>query len=479
MATQSPTPEFHEEPKSTHYTRRKWLQTFGMLGLGTLGGFTAYAGTRTAPTRPGSTSSGISSWFHSSSSGQTTIITGIGAPPTDGRILLGIDVLAQHGFAPLKGKRVGLLTHPAGVNRNGTITVDVLKSAPGVRLTALFGPEHGIYGDEKANVEIGDRTDPRTGLPVYSLYGKTRRPTEKMLAQIDVMVIDLQDLGVRSYTYTSSMRYTMETCFKYGVEVVILDRPNPIGGLKVDGPPLDKEWMSYVGAFRVPYVHGLTIGELARLAKETEGWLEVEPAIQKKGKLTVVCMHGWQRRMQWPETGLTWIKTSPAIPDISAAMGYSMTGLGAQLGGFKHGYGTRYPFRLLQYTGRQPEEIASALRSRNIQGLDYTVINFKEDDGSPRRGCYIIARDWKQVRPTEISFQMMKIACEWAKDGTNPFSTASKNDGDLFNKHVGSTAFWEALTRDGAAIKLEPFLNDWQTRARIFQGESRRGWLYA
>ncbi|MDP4879059.1 MAG: DUF1343 domain-containing protein, partial [Opitutales bacterium] len=162
------------------------------------------------------------------------------------RIYLGIDVLEQSGFRAIAGKRVGLLTHPAGVNRNGESSIDVLRRANNVRLVALFGPEHGIYGNEKANVPVDDKIDPSTGLPVYSLYGKYRKPAPKMLEGLDALVIDLQDLGVRSYTYVSCMRYAMEACFENGVEVVVLDRPNPLGGLKVDGPPLDREWRSYV-----------------------------------------------------------------------------------------------------------------------------------------------------------------------------------------------------------------------------------------
>ena len=275
-------------------------------------------------------------------------------------IYLGIDVLEQSGFRAIGGKRVGLLTHPAGLNRRGESSIDVLRRANNVRLVALFGPEHGIYGNEKANIPIDDKIDPHTGLPVYSLYGKYRKPTAKMLVGLDALVIDLQDVGVRSYTYVSCMRYAMEACFENGVEVVILDRPNPLGGLKVDGPPLDREWRSYVGAFQVPYVHGLTIAELARIAKHTPGCMETPEHIRKNGKLTVIPMRGWRRDMLWTKTGLRWVPTSPYIPDLSAVLGYAMTGLGAQEGGFTHGIGTPYPFRLLRYKGKSPEQIKAA-----------------------------------------------------------------------------------------------------------------------
>ena len=179
-------------------------------------------------------------------------------PAKEPSITLGIDYLEKSKFAVLTGKRVGLLTHPAGKNGMGESTVDVFVRSNEVNLVALFGPEHGIYGDEKASVPVDDKIDKKTGLPVFSLYGKFRKPTSKMLTKIDSLVIDLQDVGVRCYTYISCMRYAMEACFEAGVEVVVLDRPNPLGGIKVAGRPMDAACMSYVGAFQIPFVHGLT-----------------------------------------------------------------------------------------------------------------------------------------------------------------------------------------------------------------------------
>ena len=181
---------------------------------------------------------------------------------------LGVDYLEETKFGILKGKKVGLLTHPAGVNSRGVSTVDVLRRTSQVDLVALFGPEHGIYGNEKAAVPVDDKIDEKTGLPVFSLYGKFRKPTAEMLSKIDCLVIDLQDVGVRCYTYISCMRYAMEACFEEGVKVVILDRPNPLGGLKMAGPMIDEEWMSYVGAFPMPFVHAMTIGEIALWSKK-------------------------------------------------------------------------------------------------------------------------------------------------------------------------------------------------------------------
>jgi uncharacterized protein YbbC (DUF1343 family) len=389
-------------------------------------------------------------------------------------IHLGIDLLEESGFRAVAGKRVGLLTHPAGLNRRGESSIDVLLRAHNVRLVALFGPEHGIYGNEKANVPVDDKIDPRTGLPVYSLYGKYRKPTAKMLTGLDALVIDLQDVGVRSYTYVSCMRYAMEACFENGVEVVILDRPNPLGGLKVDGPPLDREWRSYVGAFHVPYVHGLTIAELARIAKHTPGWMETPEHIRKNGKLTVIPMRGWRRDMLWTKTGLRWVPTSPYIPDLSAVLGYAMTGLGAQEGGFSHGIGTPYPFRLLRYKGKSPEQIKAALESKRIPGLGYRIVKTQSAAGAPLSGVYVSVTNWSQARPTELSFHMMQLAASWSS--SNPFA-ASKNP-RLFNKHVGSTAWWNEIKQRGAQARVNVFVDQWAQQAKSFQRKAKRFWIY-
>lgn len=400
------------------------------------------------------------------------------APPVAGGVLLGIDVLEAQGFAPLVGKRVGLLTHPAGVNRRGVSTIDVLRRDRRFRLVALFGPEHGIYGNERAEVPVPDQVDKRTGLPVYSLYGPYRKPTPAMLRGLDALVIDLQDVGVRSYTYVSCMRYAMEACFEQGVDVVVLDRPNPLGGLKVSGPPLDAAWMSYVGAFPVPYVHGLTIGELARFAAMEPGVLKVSDAVRRRGRLTIVGMQGWQRRMLWPQTGLRWVPTSPNVPSFDAVAGYAMTGLGAQLGGFRHGVGTPYPFRMLSHVAIPQAALAAELNRRGLGGLRFVpqTVPGAGPGGATLAGVRVEIVDWNAWRPTELSFHMMQLAA--ARAPANPFAAATRGQADLFNKHVGSTAWWQALVRDGSRVDVTRFVSAWEAQARTFQQASRRYWLY-
>lgn len=402
------------------------------------------------------------------------LINAVTVPVNAERIYLGIDTLEQSGFKALVDKRVGLLTHPAGVNRNGVSTLNVLFRSSKVNLVALFGPEHGIYGNEKANQPIDDRIDRRTGLPIYSLYGKYRKPTPNMLQNLDALVIDLQDIGVRSYTYVSCMRYAMEACFENDVEVIILDRPNPLGGLKVDGPPLDDEWRSYVGAFNVPYVHGFTIGELARLAKYTSGTMNVSDDVRQAGKLTVIKMKGWRRDMLWPQTGLRWVPTSPNIPGLDAVLGYAMTGLGAQIGNFTHGIGTPYPFRLLQFKGKSNAELLRTLRKKKIPGLSFSILQTKTEKGFPTEGVYVQVTDWNKVRPTELSFHMMQLTAQWTPG--NPFSDAPNSA--LFNKHVGSTAWWNEISKYGKNALVKRFVTIWSYQAKNFQQQHRQFHLY-
>lgn len=399
------------------------------------------------------------------------------APSINAQVKLGIDVLEENGFQCLQGKRVGLLTHPAGVNSKGQSTVDILYKDKRVKLVALFGPEHGIYGNEKAECKIADCIDKKTNLPAYSLYGTHRRPSTQMLKGIDVMVIDLQDIGTRSYTYVSCMCYTMEECFKHNIEVVVLDRPNPLGGSKVDGPIMEKEWRSYVGALPIPYVHGLTIGELAWGCKEETDWLTIPKPIREKGKLLIIPMQGWNRSMLWPKTGLKWIPTSPAIISFDSALGYPMTGLGCQLGGFLHGYGTEDPFRLISFPNKKSFCLEKTLKSKKIPGINFEKRkSFNPNSKKYQEGLYVKISNFQTWNPTELSFHLMQLACQWHEK--NPFSCQSESNINLFNKHVGSTEWWKAISTQGSKVDVKHFLNQWRKQAQEFQSWSRQYWLY-
>ncbi len=391
-------------------------------------------------------------------------------------VMLGIDVLEADGFSAVRGKRIGLLTHRAGVNRRGESTISVLRRAPQTTLVCLFAPEHGLDGEIKAAEDVGDSIHQPTGLPIYSIYGRNKRPTPAQLKGLDAVVIDLQDIGVRSYTFASWMRYTMEACFEEGVEVILLDRPNPLGGLKVSGPPLDHEHMSDVGAFRIPYVHGLTMAELARMAATAPGVLNVPDATRAKGELTIVPMRGWNRSMRWPETGLTFVPTSPMIQDFAAVVGYAMIGLGCEFSGFRHGIGASYPFRGLSFRGKSPDVLIRDLQALNVPGLNYRKIAVPSGGAQPLNGVYVEVTDWDSWNPTELSFHLMRLACVY--DPSNPFAKLNTTQARTFNIHVGSTEWWNALRRDGADVNLEAFLESWESRSKIYQQQARRYWLY-
>lgn len=399
---------------------------------------------------------------------------GVPASAPARRVRLGVDMLEAEGFSRLRGERVGLLTNQAGVNGAGESTIKILHTRgrrAGVNLVALFGPEHGIYGDVPAEKIVADQRDARLGtnLPVHSLYGGTRRPTPEMLRGITKMVIDLQDVGSRSYTFVSCMRLTAEACFEAGIPVLVLDRPNPLGGRKSDGPMLDEKWQSYVGMYPVPYVHGLTIGELARAALG-ENWLKLSPSARSRAKLDVVKMSGWRRSMLWRDTGLKWIPTSPYIANPDAAEGYAMTGLGCCLGKFSHTFTASRsplrlvrPFRFLGYPGKNEKVMAELIDSFRVAGLRGVPAVL---GGGSARGALLVVTDWRVLRPTELSFHMMRQCCVWEKE--NPFAAARGNARDLFLKHLGDEKFFDALCREGAKIDVKAWCSRWEARAAEF-----------
>lgn len=392
------------------------------------------------------------------------------------RVMLGIDVLEAEGFKAIAGKRLGLLTHRAGVNRRGESTIDVLRRAPQSKLVCLFAPEHGLEGQVKAAENFGDSVHPSTGLPIYSLYGKNKRPTKEQLKGLHAVVVDLQDIGVRSYTFISWMRYTMEACFEAGVEVIILDRPNPLGGLKVDGPPLDPEHMSDVGAFRVPYVHGLTMGELATMAKHAPRVLAVKDSVRAKGRLTVVPMRGWTRAMRWPETELSWVPTSPMITSYEAVIGYAMVGLGCEQTPWRSGIGREFPFRGINYPKKTPDEIIAALDAFKIPGIRLVKREGRNGEGKLVPGVYAEVVDWEAWRPTELSFYMHKLAEKWSP--MKVFATLTTGQQRTFQIHVGSTAWYDALAKQGMRVDVPVFIKNWSERATTYQTASRKYWLY-
>ena len=242
------------------------------------------------------------------------------------------------------------------------------------------------------------------------------------------------------------------------------------------GPMIDREWLSYVGAFPMPFVHGMTIAEIALWSKQVSGILKIEKKVRKQGKLSLVPMQGWSRTMTWPSTGLIWQPTSPNIPTLDSVAGYPMTGLGAQMGKFKHGIGTSHPFRFLTFDGKSALEIKSALEDLNLKGLSYKIMDTESANGKTLEGVYIIIKDWSQWYPTELAFAMMELTARW--ENPSPFKSAKKSEINLFNKHVGSSSWWNYLTNGGSSIDPSPFLKKWELDIKNFRKQTERFLLY-
>ncbi|MDD5454709.1 MAG: DUF1343 domain-containing protein [Candidatus Ratteibacteria bacterium] len=318
-------------------------------------------------------------------------------------ITLGIETLQEDtGYVEiLKNKRLGLITNQTGVDSNLKSTIDILQENPNFNLTALFAPEHGIGGDLLANENVAHSMDEKTKLPVYSLYGKTRQPTEEMLEKVDVLIFDIQDIGARTYTYISTLFLAMEAADKYGKEFLVLDRPNPLGGLNVEGPVMKDEYKSFIGLLPIPMVHGMTVGELAKF---------VNGEYNMSIKLSVVPMKNWKRNMIWDDTGLTWIPTSPHIPTVDAAFFYAATGT-ISSANLSNGVGYTLPFQLIGGEWIDPYKLADALNSKNLPGVKFQPYWFKPFYSTFKdkelKGVRLVLTDKKVFQPVKTSLEIL------------------------------------------------------------------------
>ena len=350
------------------------------------------------------------------------MLTGREALASEPVVKTGIEVLRDRGFEELKGRRVGLVTNPSGVDAHLRSTIDILFNAPEVELVALYGPEHGVRGDVYAGGHVTDAVDAATGLPVYSLYGPTRKPAPEMLEGIDVIVYDIQDVGVRSYTYISTLGLVMEACGEKGIEVMVLDRPNPLGGNKIEGCVVEPGFFSFVSQYRIPYVYGLTVGEVAMMINE-EGMNCGQKGTQEPAhcKLTVIPMEGWTRDMVYEDTGLPWVLPSPNIPFKDTPVYYAAAGICGELYGFLNiGIGYTLPFQVFSATWLDAVRLKERLESYELPGISFRTIWFKPFSGSQKgelvQGVQYFFTDYEQARITETQFYVMQAVAELYPD---------------------------------------------------------------
>lgn len=395
------------------------------------------------------------------------IFTAFGVP----KVKTGIEVLRDNGFKILQGKRVGLITNPTGVDLQLKSTVDILNEAPGVNLVALYGPEHGVRGDVYAGDKVETTIDKQTGIPVYSLYGKTRKANAEMLKDVDVLVYDIQDIGCRSYTYISTMGLAMEAAAENNIEFVVLDRPNPIGGLKVEGNLTEEKFISFVSQFKIPYLYGLTCGELAKL-------LNGEKMLEKQCKLTIVPMKGWKRRMTFDQTGLPWILTSPHIPHATSAYYYAASGILGEFSFMSIGVGYTLPFQLFAKDSIDGSALAKRLNDLHLPGVLFRPIFLKPfyavGQGKNYSGVQYYLTDYKKVRITEIQFYIMQEMAALYPD-KKCFGPETEKRYDMFDKVCGTDQIRLLISKN---MKVEEMLPYWRKDEVAFQQLSKKYYLY-
>lgn len=391
----------------------------------------------------------------------------------------GIEVLEGRGFEGLTGKNVGLVTNPSGIDRNLRSTIDILNEAPGVSLKTLFAPEHGVRGDAYAGSYVADTKDPKTGIPVYSIYGPNRKPSKKMLEGLDVVVYDIQDIGSRSYTFISTLGLVMRACAENDIEVMVLDRPNPLGGSKVEGCLVEPGFYSFVSEFKIPYIYGLTVGELAILLNE-EGLNCGEKGNEAhlKCKLSVIPMEGWHRDMLYPDTNLPWVLPSPNIPYPQSAVNYPSSGITGEFQGYLNiGIGYTLPFEVFAAEWIDADALKARLDSYNIPGVAFRTIHFKPFSGSLSgkliHGVQFHYTDYEAACCTLTQFYVMQAVNELYPD-RNPF-TLSKGRNNMFDKVCGTDY---VRTTFGKRLKVEDIVEYWSKDVEAFKKLSRRYWLY-
>ncbi len=378
----------------------------------------------------------------------------------------GLDNIGTHQDL-FKGKRLGIIANHTSYNSEAKYIVDVFRAMEGVRVVALFSPEHGLRGLEAAGAKVDNETDPVTGLPVYSLFGKISKPTPQMLAEVDVLVFDIQDVGARFYTYLYTMSLAMEAAAENGKQFVVLDRPNPINGVQLEGPILEPKFATFVGLYPIPVRYGLTVGELAKMIN-SEGWL----AKGIKADLRVVPLTGWRRGMWFDQTGLRFIKPSPNMPDLETAALYPGLCLleGTNL---SEGRGTPKPFRQFGAPWIDSDALATKLNSLKLPGVRFVATSFTPTSSKFQnqkcQGVEILLTDrirlepfWTGVSIVNEVYRMYPTNFKWIERH--------------FDRLCGTATIREAIT---AQKPLQPLKSAWSAECKTFDQTRHKCFFYA
>lgn len=389
------------------------------------------------------------------------------ASTKNSNVSLGIDQIEADKFAVLKGKRVGLITNQTGVNSEGLKTRRVLFNSERVNLVALYTPEHGLDGDEIAGKWVQSRIDKLTGLKAYSLYGASRKPDLDMLKGIDTLVFDIQDVGARCYTYVSTMALCMEAAGENGIEFIVLDRPNPVGGWIVEGPPMTKQWISFVGMFSVPFRHGMTVGEIAEMSVG-EGWLKTPP------ELKVIRMEGWNRKMSWMDTGLNWIQTSPNIPSAESCYYYLLSCIPQHVPGIFAGTGTIKPFQSVGKNNYNGERLVKSLNSIRMKGLEFN--SYTNRGKGSQGGVELKITNFKNDKLVSSGIRILKIMFNHLIETEQElFLSDKKSSMNLLYKVYGSDEIGK-----GQFLKssIDELLKSWAPYVESFKMDRKKYLLY-
>lgn len=376
---------------------------------------------------------------------------------------LGFEVLLQERLDEIRGKNVGLITNPTGVDQELNSIVDLFHNHPDVNLVALYGPEHGVRGDAQAGEYVEFYIDEKTGLPVYSLYGETRKPTPEMLEDVDVLLFDIQDVGTRFYTYIYTMAYAMEAAAENDIEFIVLDRPNPLGGTKVQGPVLEPEYASFVGLYPIPLRHGLTVGELALLFNEE---------FDLGADLEVVEMQGWKRSMYYDDTPLHWVLPSPNMPTLDTALVYPGAAL-IEGTNVSEGRGTTKPFELIGAPFINGTDLAEQLNALELPGVifrtAYFTPLFSKHSGELSGGIQIHITDVNAFDPVETGLAIVKTIHDMYPDDFQ-FRADS-----FFDNLVGNGWIREEINK---GTSTEDIASRWQEDLQDFQQIRKHYLLY-